>query len=243
MRRVLLALAPVLLAVLLAAGADPLWLTVPLGLVAVLVAPGHALVDLVAPHHLRSAAALALVPATSAGCVALGGVALHLVGVPLAALSWSLLLAVVTVGATVLAARRDGATAPPAVPRPAVGDVVRVGLCLALAAGAVVLAQDSQRDLDAGQPLTQLWVAPGNDGLRTVHLRNEEGGARTYDVRVRVGTGVVQQLQAAVADGGTWTTTVPVRRDAPRLERLSVDVYLDGGDRPYRRVVLEDGVR
>jgi len=236
-RRLLLALPAAALLGLELAGTRPLLLTVPLGLLAALLAPGAALLGLVAPDRLRQPAALALVPATSTGVLVLLGLVLDLLPAGQTRNAWMVGLLVVTAAAAA-SARGEGAGLLVGWPGP--GALVRAATCVGLLVGAVAVATSSQSALQARQPMTQLWITP-EGGVPTVHLRNDEGRPTTYVVRVAVGSAPAVDRQVSLPSGQAWTSAVPARRTGSDLERVVVTVYVDGSDQAYRSVVLNDG--
>lgn len=247
MRRLLLALPAAILLVLFVTGFTPLWLTVPLGLVAALVSPGLAILEVFAPRQLHGLTGAALAAATSLGTLIVGGLLLNLLPWGLTALTWSAGLLVVTGAASVAAAVRgappDSDEHPrrrrPRPPTPAV--VLKSAGCVVLAVIALVVAVRSQDAANRAQSFTQLWVTPNEGPVQTVHLRNDEGHLMTYRVMIEVADLPPTEQVVTIPDAATWSTAVAAQRTAP-LERLVVRVYRDdGGTGPYRQVVLNVG--
>lgn len=243
MRRLLLALPAAALLGLVLTGADPLVLTVPLGLLAALVAPGVALLDLAAPQRPREPAALALVPLTSTGVLVLLGLGLDLLPAGQTRVAWTVGLLAVTAAATVADALRSPGTPArgPGGPLPRPMTLGKAVVCLGLCIAAVAVATTSQHSLDARQPLTQLWITPGTGAVQTVHLRNDEGRPTTYVVRVAVGAAPAVDREVELDSGRTWTSPVQAQRSGAGLERVAVTVFRAGSDQAYRSVVLGDG--
>ncbi len=239
MRRLLLTLPAAVLVVLLATGATPMWLTLPLGLVAALVSPGVALLDLFAPQQLRGLPGAALIAATSMGTLIVGGLLLNQLPSGLSPIAWAVGLLVVTGAATVATALRGQRVTRNHTLRGRLqpATVTKAVACLALVLVTLVVAVSSQSAANRSQPLTQLWVAPNEGSVQTVHLRNDEGNQTTYRVSIQVGDLPSTVQVVTVPNGASWSTPVQAQRDGGVLDRLVVNVYRDDAH-PYRQVVL-----
>lgn len=243
-RNLLPALPAALLVPLIAIGVQPLWLTVPLGLVAALIAPGVALLALFARRELRGFPGVALVAAASLGTLVLGGLILNLLPWGLTPLSWAIGLLVITLATSALAARSGfalfGGSLPTARMSPAT--IVKVAVCVVLAGVTVGVAVTSQQAADRAQPLTELWLTDvDHDSDVTVNLRNGEGGSRDYRVSVQVNDQDIVSQDVTVADGSTWSEPVPLVRTGTDRDDLVVSVYAGSDTVLYRQVTLNSG--
>jgi uncharacterized membrane protein len=232
----------------LGAGApEPLRLGV--GLPFVLVAPGYALTAALVATPLPAAERVAYSLGLSLAVAALGGLALHLLGVGLHPATWGALLGGLTlVGCAVGFWRRRGSVTP--VPVWAAMMPLRardLGLVLAalvvsgLAVGLAATGASAQR-----VGFSQLWLLPADparDAVR-VGVRSQELATTAYRLQlVTDGTVLLDSTGVQLGPGEAWETTVALATgQSGQVEAILYRAEVP--DVAYRRVWLrraEDG--
>ena len=210
-----------------------------------LVLPGYALIALVLPNgHLGFPERVVLSLGASIALIALGGLLLHALGVPLDGGSWHILLGGLTLalsGAALWRRARGklaplGALAARMTPREAglfsLGALM-IGLALGLGAVGAAPPQDA--------PFTAFWALSeplGASPAVRVGLENHEEHSVTYRVAVQAGDRLVAEWpQVSLPAGGQWQAqaTVPAGLRGQALDALAFRGDDPGGS-PYRRV-------
>jgi uncharacterized membrane protein len=192
-------------------------LAVPGGIALAAVLPGWAATRVLFPRRALSVVEqVALTPVFSFGVLIFGGLLLYLVGVPLHAVAWSALTAIVTAALTGVAyLRRPLAADPPAQSDAADGDgavttavesavrsepasgkqlarrLAPLAVAVLLLAGATTLSVHSARSASSGATFSELTIVPagpdpGSQPTRSVVVGLTSHEARTTDFRVQV---------------------------------------------------------
>lgn len=232
------------------AGQSPVWTVIAIlaGLPLALVLPGHALTMLLLPRRTEPARIPPLLlqgmwtVGLSLAAMVMCGLLLNLIPVGLTSTSWTVGLAVLTLGALAgtgaarvresvkRGARRPAVSAPtgvrtvsarsaelPAARRRPTLAAACYGIAVLVVAGtAVGLAHSSA----AGQPnshFAQLWLVPGkadpaSAGQATLGVRNDYPESGHFHVTLRRGTAVAATWDLTLQTGQTWHTTVPSAR-------------------------------
>jgi uncharacterized membrane protein len=212
------------------------------GLPLVLALPGYALgYVLLGSRALGTAERVALSVALSLTMTILGTLVLDVLSLPLSRRTWSLFLGTITVAAAVAGdvgsseLRRDPRTWR--VPR--VRDAAAVGLALALAAAAVVLARTPLHPPRGVTGYTQLWVLPRGPGVE-VGIASRELGPVRYRLDVSTGEDVERRwTQLRLEPGEQWTRVLSGRSLGRPGEAVTARLFR--ADQPrsaYRRVRL-----
>jgi uncharacterized membrane protein len=244
----------VLLASLLAVAVRldaPAAVQVPLGLVVAFVVPGWLGFRAFRGHPPRTLIDAALSLSGSIGILIALGISLDLFDPGLTPETWSLgLLVISTVLALVAVSRhRTSPETPRASPdalstesgsrgRRPIQIVVQVLISVALLSGAAITTLSSQREENATQPLTELWLA-GDQRTQIVHVVNREGRPMSYRLAVSVQGERRAVTEFQLAAGKEWVSSVnmPKRRrgdeDAPVL---AVSLYRGDEEAAYRKV-------
>jgi len=244
----------VLLASLLAVAVRldaPAPIQIPLGLVVAFLIPGWLGFRALRGHPPRTLVDAALSLSGSVGILIALGILLDLFEPGLTPETWSLgLLVVSTVLALVAVSRLGTSSETPeasedALPagsgsrrRRRMQIVVQVVVSLALLSGAAVTTLSSQREENANQPLTELWLA-GDQRTQIVHVVNREGRPMSYRLAVSVQGKRRAVTEFQLAAGKEWVSSVnlPERRrggrDAPVL---AVSLYRGDEKEAYRKV-------
>jgi uncharacterized membrane protein len=222
-------------------------LTVVLGVLFVFVCPGLALT--VAARGGTAADPLEQALFTlglSLVTVILGSLLLTWVGLPMSAVSWSILLAAVTIVASLAALRRRRSAAPALVEAPGHPRIDRTWLLWGLSAGIVAAALVVARlpaPPNAVEGYTQLWLLPTADAdpsQVTLGVRSMELTDTQYRLSLDAeGTPVQQWQSIRLAPGESWHASVDVSALGAASDRLVATLYrADEGDQAYRRVIL-----
>lgn len=222
------------------------WLRVILLGPLVLFIPGYvASCALLGERSVRVAERTVYAVALSAALVILTGVIVQLV-FELDRVAWALALTVVTVvGVAVASRERRGAERPKATgPVPIVSPAAGVMLALACGLGvvAVVIASSGARTDRADARFTELELlasAASSGGQRVaIAVRNHEGIAVTYVIRVEQRGRGTRSRQIRVPSGGSWEASIPVGRISGASP---VDVKLLREGTVYRAAILRNG--
>jgi hypothetical protein len=244
----------VCLAALLAAVAHVPLLTIPLGALAVLVAPGMVLQQAFLPGKtIGTAERVALTLGLSLVLTVLGALLLNLTGPGLTPVTWGLFLSTVTATATVVVARRGSPAdrvklvsrvAPSTLLAPLRGRPLRrvvplVAATVALVFGAIVISQAGARQLADRSTFTQLWLMPQmgrpTQGLLGVH--SEEGHVVRYNLAILVDGRPIQRYRIELRSGQTWQRDIDL--SPYRGSSVTAQLFrLDSPKRPYRQVGL-----
>ncbi len=220
---------------------------------AVLLVPGYAWVLALrrwtswAP---KAADAIAFGVALSFAGVAFGGIALSALSIPLTTTSWALLVAALTTPA--LAAVLAPVRARPSVltawsrDRPRVGvAVLAAGLVVAAALAAAVIVSLRSDAIDR-VPTTELGLrrttGAAGERLLAVDVRNGEGRAITYTLRLRSAAGEISRAERRLPAGAAWVQLLDLA--AVRPGGLAISARLFRADRPrlpYREVRIAPG--
>jgi uncharacterized membrane protein len=223
-------------------------LAVPVGVLAVLVAPGLSVQHLLFPEsQVSGAERAALTVGLSFAIVIVAALGLNAV-TKLTPLTWSLALALITCASAVAAAGRTVTDRSLRSARPTKPLGARRGAAIGLSVLAVLLitaafslAVRGASHLAARSHFTEAWLLPNtrDPGLAVFGLQNREGHRVTYRVVVQgKHRHVVRQAQVTLNNDGWWRETMPI----PPTRRLIARVYL--ADRPtavYRMVKLAGG--
>jgi uncharacterized membrane protein len=251
-RRDILVLAAICIVAVLGAlstivDATPTPLTAVLGVLFVFVCPGLALTLAARGGSATDGLEQALFTlGLSLVTVILGSLLLTWAGIPMSATPWSILLAAVTIGASLVALlrRRSPATAVVAAPRQLRPNRTWLlwGLSGAIVAAALVVARMPAPPTSV-EGYTQLWLLPAADaeptqvtlGVRSMELTDTE-----YRLDLAAEGATVQQWPSLhLAPGQSWQASVDVSALGPNADRLVATLYrADDGDQAYRRVIL-----
>ena len=219
----------------------------PLGVASMVVA-GYIAAEAMLGTSAASLEGVAFTALLALALPAVGGVVLHVEGVPLQRAAWVTLLALITmVGALVVSARR---ASPTGTPQPdAEGDVgaatgtppqrrrlgraAVMGTALVVAATAVgvaVAGANAQK-----QPgFTELSLVP-RTGSAVLRVTNFEGHRARYLVELRGAGPAVVRYRVDLEPRATWARKVP----SPDGAALRADLFVGGeGLPPYRSVYL-----
>ena len=249
----------VCLAALVAAVTHIPVITVPLGILAVLAAPGMVLQQALFPGKtIGTAERVMLTLGLSVVVAVLGGLLLNLTDPGLTPVTWGLLLTVVTAAATVMAARGGNPAdrvrlaslfAPPRRLASLRGRTLRhvmplVAATAALLLGAIVISLGGARHLADRSTFTQLWLMPRmghpTQGLLGVH--SEEGQVVRYNLALLVGGRPVRGYQIELRDGQTWQRDIDL--SPYRGSDVTAQLFrLGSPKRPYRQVRLAEAAR
>lgn len=214
-------------------------LTIPL----VLVLPGYALVRAALPRPLGRAELAVLSICASLALAAAGGALLGLLGVPLVARTWAVMLGAVTIVGVVIALARREPFEPPDL-----GGLRRrlplfqtsLLVYAVVVAGVAVYASPRSIEEQGVTGYTQLWMLPATaDPTASVRLgvANGEPAATTYRLELRAGGQVIAEWpQIKLDPGQTWEQTLA----APRVTG-GLRAFLTRPDVPgfSRHVLLE----
>lgn len=194
------------------------WVRAVVWIPLVFVMPGYALIRAVLPKHsipLLEGAVYTL--AGSVSIVALTGVLLQLV-LPVDRQIWAIAIVTVAVIAGLAATLRRGRETATMLPLPApilrisIQSTLTLALALGLVIGAVVLASAGARSERATFHFTELWVlsvtASLHGSLVDVGVRNHQGDAEAYVVRVNQGRILLGTSKIHLADGQLWQKQV-----------------------------------
>lgn len=223
-------------------------LAIPVGVLAVLVAPGLSLQWLLFPgSQVSGAERAALTAGLSFTVVIIAALGLNAV-TELTPQTWSRVLALVTCTSAAAASgravrnrsRRPAPAVKPARARRGALIGVSVVAALLLIAAFSLAVQGATR-LAARTTFTQVWFLRSSreSGLGLIGLQNREGHRVTYRVVIQGKQGRdVRRAQVTLNNGGQWRETVPIAGSPRMIAR----VYL--ADRPravYRQVELAGG--
>lgn len=215
---------------------------------AVLLVPGYAWVLALrrwTSWTPKAADAVAFGVALSFAGVALGGIALSALSIPLTTTSWGLLVAALTTPALAAvlapAGARPGVLTGSSRDRPRVGvAVLASGLVVAAALAAAVTVSLRSDDIDR-EPTTELGLrrttGAAGERLLAVDVRNSEGRAITYVLHLRNAAGEIARVERRLAAGAAWVALVDLAAVRPR--GLAISALLFRADRPrlpYREV-------
>ena len=218
-----------------------------LGPILVLVAPGAAAGLALFPRGTLDRAERVLVSLVGSVVVAIVlGFLMTRIGIRLTPISWTVALALVTVGGIAGAVIRVGGTrsihVPDRIAVPTGRSIPRLDLRLVAVAALVTLSAAGIARLGASaQPepgFTQLWLLPGAGDALRIGVADEEAGPVTYRLVLRSATGTIAEWKdVRLAPGQRWERSVTV----PAAARGSVELLLYRADSPgivYRRVGL-----
>jgi hypothetical protein len=210
----------------------------------VLFAPGYAVQAIVFRRDsLASVDRLIIALGMSMVIAIVAGLLLAAVGIPLAPLTWTGLLSLLTIGATGVAwlrrqQLRDDAPTSHGAWRMRWRDALR----LALAGVSVLLIMLGTRQITASfeQPIpAQLWLLPDDDGSLGARLGVRSGGVGgTFFIRLTAAGVLLEEFSVRLAQGETWQTDVQFtasERRQPIVGRL----YDDPSSAEIRFVVLQ----
>lgn len=217
------------------------WLPVPIRAIAalplVLLLPGLAVTQAIGyPPTMWSWERLVWTLGTSISITVLGGLVLHLVGLPFTPVAWAALLSIVTVSAMCWAMWRSRTTEPASTDRPV---VPREGGGLFLIAGLIILIAVTYVQLDAAEAArptaSQLWIVPSDASSIRLGVRSHEPGPTDFRLTVEGTQGEPLEWLLRLAPAETFEIVVLVEGDdGPVRARLfSPD---DGA--PLREVVF-----
>jgi hypothetical protein len=219
----------------------PALIRVPLALPLVLFLPGYSLVRAALPTGTFEAVEMLLVSVGASIAIgAIGGILLALTPNGLSAMSWTLLLSVISIGGALVGSRR----APAAEvaehrpwPRPTRGTAA-ILISAALAVGAILVGTNVIASSMVPPPPAQLWMLPV-DGQPTQAVVGMRAGTPGGDYLIRL-TSAGQQIEEfplTLAAGQEWQTTVtfdPATRSRPIVARL----YQPPSETDIRFVIL-----
>jgi hypothetical protein len=182
------------------------------GIALVLALPGLALTRGAPPvERLLLAVALSVLAAMAASLL------LDAVGIPLTAVSWTLLLALPAAGAA-YALRGVSAAAPRALPRIRPRDAAALGVGVVLVAGALVLATRPLHAPGGAPGETSVSILAAPDGGATVTARSGERDPARFELTVaRPGGAAVERRTVTLRPGEEASLTVPARERTSRL--------------------------
>lgn len=214
------------------------------GMAAVVLLPGTAILSAVPRGwELRRIELGGFAVALSIGTTVLVTVLLDFAGIRIGTTSWAIALVGVTLISCVAALRprRDGAPISDSTNSSnarklagiAPGQLVAVALILVFLIAATVLTSASIDRRDERVITEQLWALPGESGSAAVTIGlSNSGDQRTYMVRLRQGSRLLQSFRARVGHGEGWTRRVTV----PGIKgRLTVDSIREGATPEARR--------
>ena len=224
----------------------------PLGLLVAVILPGWLGFCAVRGHPPRTLVDAALSLIGSVGFLMALGIFLDLFDAGLTPEVWSLGLLVVSVVLTLVAAFRqvnslDAAEAEKNLSsvtnrsrgrRQRILTVVQLAVSAALLGLAAIVTLTSQRELLAGQGLTELWLS-GDSETQLVQVLNREGGPIDYRITVSVQGEQRQTTSFRLADGEEWTTTVNLPERPPKGRKtpvIAVSLYRGDEVEVYRKV-------
>jgi hypothetical protein len=207
--------------------------------IALLIAPGYLLGQLLVGSRVTGLERAAVITGLALAIPVLGGLLLYAAGVPLHRAGWLGLLAGVTLAGDValFLLRRAGRAAPFSwqptwhMPR---WQVAVLAAAVLVAAGGVALARVGT----AIQPqpgFTQLWLAPQRQNQHTLNLgvSNDEGSTTRYRLVLLRNGRVSAAWNLTLAAGQTWQRPVPLAGAATVAARL---YRLPDLTHPYRYV-------
>lgn len=234
----LLAVGAVLAVVLELPAAIRLLLAVPLAL----FLPGYGLLSALLPRGGLATVERAIIAVgASVALTIIGGIALALSPVRLSPLSWSVMLAAVSLATLALAWRRRtvAGVAGPRFSRPAVPLAGAVMILIAsLLLADVLLGARFIAGQQFSPPPEQLWMLP-TESARQVRLGMQAGaGGGEYVIRLSSAGETVAEYALELAETEQWQTELTVsaeQRAGPLVARL----YEGGGDIELRFVVLQ----
>ncbi len=213
-----------------------------------LIVPGYALAAVIfRPGEISGELRMVLSVALSIGVTVLGGLLVQLV-VRLDRPVWAALLAGVTLLAVAIALRRrdampaDSEETRLALPRIGIAAVIGVLAATAIAGWAIAIATEGvHRQLNRSH-FSSLSLVPGDSSAIASPVRigvsNHEGKAIAYRVTVKRGAQTIERWRFRLAANQDWQaqlTASAISGTGPLIGRL------DGGRRPYHRVVLHLG--
>jgi uncharacterized membrane protein len=219
----------------------------------VLILPGYALAAaMFPPGRLPDGERFVYSIVLSVGVGALGGLVWQ-APFPLGKAAWTAIFAVAILAGCVVAWRRrqaldqgragsraDGARAGgPKLPKVDLPTAVAFLLAAAIAAVAIAVAADGQREARAESHFTSLWIVPGETrGTAEVGIENHQGAVHEYRLEVNDGATTVQSWKGRLGARGKKLVVVETAGDLS-AGRLIASLYRDGD--LYRRTALEAG--
>ena len=219
-------------------------------LLLVFVLPGIAVVAALLPRAVLGTWEAAVLSIGVSLALVIGtGLVLNLAPGGLDPTLWTILLAAITVAAAVVAMIReelaplagrqsqspDGRpSAQPAMPRR------REAWQMAGALTVTILLIAASRIMVESRPstFTQLWMIEGAlPGAVEIGVRNEEGVAVDYVLKLHSNGAAVDDIQISLDPGRAWSLRLML--DAPDSQEITAELYrLPDQSRPYRRVSL-----
>jgi hypothetical protein len=215
-----------------------------------LVAPGWAWVTALRRRTAWSpdgAERLGYSVALSVAFLALAGVAMSQLSIPLTSTSWLAVVAALTVPGLLLpGGGRAEDRAPSAgrwtAPRPGAVAPVLAGAVIVLALAAAVQITLRSSDATGRVPLTELGVRELRPTVTTRSLvadvRNLEGRSVAYSLRFRTLGGEIVRFDRRLAPGGRWRKRVTLPAREFRGATIRVVLYRAGRPAPYRTLRL-----
>lgn len=207
--------------------------------------PGYSVVSaLYSRRRLSDTARFLFAGALSIALTALGGLALHAVGIRLAPASWLLFLSLITLAAAVVASVRRGRRDASVHAGIGLGfsQFLLLGLAVVLFGLAFGVAREGALQQDIPH-FTQLWILPSEQETQTtveLGIRNEESRKVTYRLVASRGDellGVWEPIELAA--GEEWLTSITVPQTFISAEPIVANLYrLDEPDVVYRSVSL-----
>lgn len=211
----------------------PVAVSVVLAVPLVLVLPGYALVAVLGGLGIGRLHRLALVPALSIALVIVVTLVLNLFPFGLTVGSWALALAVVTVGAAIVAFVRDpGADASRAVERFRIRplDVLAVVAAAALLAGAVILVRTPLAAKEAAGYTALSLERPSAFNVE-VDIVSGELATKIYRLEVRAkGRLVYRKAPIRLSPGSRFSQRIAIHTH----DKVSATLYLAGRRHAYR---------
>ena len=213
----------------------------------VLVLPGYAVCAAAVPEQsLKALERCALSLGVSLALAACAGLALHLTPWGIKAQSWTILLALVTLGACAVAYWRrlhspTGAGLLEDVHLELPGtSVAMLAVAVLVAGGALYFSGQPPAEL-ATQGYTVLWAVPDSAAASTIHLgvQNGETSSREYLMRASWGDQLLREWSVQLGATGVWQTDLDISGDAQTSGDLRVLLYsADDSNTPLRQAVI-----
>jgi uncharacterized membrane protein len=211
-----------------------------LGLPMVLFIPGHVLLRGVGIRTTSLAEHLAYAVGTSLAAGIAGGLILNLLGF-LTPLGWAVWFWAVTLGASIMAARRSDDTDWQPWQRPAGlrrWHAVSFALAVLVTTGAYALAVRDESNQQQFK-YVELWMLPpanAGPGQLAVGVRSAEAQTQRFDLEVTLnGQPLAIFRSLALAPGETWTRRIPVPLQTAS-QKAEARLYRPEDNRLYRSV-------
>ena len=218
-------------------------LRVAVGLPLALMLPGYALTAALFPGaSVGLPERVTLTLGVSLATLVVVGVALNATPQGLTPVSWSLVLAAVTLAAALIAVRRrKRGTMPLRFSLLSISPETfsAFGLAALLVAAALVIAHAGAL-APQGAGFTQLWMLPGTASAANVRIgvTNKESSTLGYLVELESGSQVQSSWKIELAPGESWQTTVAINPSRPGAATAALLYRLDLPGHVYRQVNL-----